>query len=188
MCSNVFKKYLKICVLASRQRNIFQTFGHLNCPNQSPPDCHAQGLANGNAMIITQKALGLGKPAMKCWIIRKRSVYCVWLECINSRWSPLVVFGGMWSVYFADFKYECTNRSVNSHIDVFSYRHKLSPSDTHLQSVCLYCVQVLIYLISRLHKHSQAHNHACIPVSMFWGQTGRHSLPLKQKLEREDNT
>lgn len=38
----------------------------LNCPNQSSPDCCAQGHANGNAMIITQKALGLGKLGVKC--------------------------------------------------------------------------------------------------------------------------
>lgn len=51
---------------------------HLNCPNQSPPDCRAQGLANGNAIIITQKALGLSKLSMKCWIIRERGVFtCV---------------------------------------------------------------------------------------------------------------
>lgn len=58
-----FKIYLEICFSALKQGKHFMD---LNCPNPSPPDCGAQGLANGNAMIITQKTLELGKLAMKC--------------------------------------------------------------------------------------------------------------------------
>ena len=49
---------------------------NLKCSNQAPPDCCALRPANENAMIITQKALELGKPGMKCRIIWER-------ECLN---------------------------------------------------------------------------------------------------------
>lgn len=57
-------------------RTFYKHFSDLNWPNQSPPDCCAQRLANGNAMIITRKTLGLGMPGIKCWIIRK-------LKCLH---------------------------------------------------------------------------------------------------------
>ena len=38
---------------------------YLNCPNQSPPDCGAKGLANGRAIVMTQRALGPAKLGVK---------------------------------------------------------------------------------------------------------------------------
>lgn len=80
--TNAFFKKVKMCFSTQRQRNIFQTFGRSDCPNQSPPDCRAPGLTNGNTMIFARKAFGLGKLGVKCCIIRKRKcLHVVWLDC-----------------------------------------------------------------------------------------------------------
>lgn len=61
----------KICFCLEAKEH-FPNIWNLNCPNQSPPDCCARGLANEKCCDNHPESLELGKGGVKCRIIRER--------------------------------------------------------------------------------------------------------------------